>query len=204
MLFEEFCEHGMKRVPDVFEGMVVEIKPTVEIEHCVRFSMDSYVLVLAASSGKNLALAKRFSESFEKEGMAAKIVDLTTLHWPVYTPKLDGDQDKSPDTSELSSLILNSTALVVCAPEYNGVMPPALNNTIAWLSVESADFRKLFNNRTVLLATHSGGGGAHCLMAMRHQFSFLGSNVIGRSMTLNKSKPFSQETMDDLIQRILQ
>ena len=85
--------------------------------------MDSYVLVLAASSGKNLALAHRFSESFEKEGMTAKIVDLTTLHWPVYTPELDGDRDKSPDTSELSSLILNSTALVVCAPEYNGVMP---------------------------------------------------------------------------------
>ena len=55
--------------------------------------------------------------------MAAKIVDLTTLHWPVYTPELDGDRDNSPDTSELSSLILNSTALVVCAPEYNGVMP---------------------------------------------------------------------------------
>ena len=188
----------------VFQGMVTQMKPTVEIEYCIRSTMDSYVLVLAASSGKNLALAQRFSESFEKQGMTAKIVDLTTLHWPVYTPELDGDREKSPYTSELASLILNSTALVVCAPEYNGVMPPALNNTIAWLSVESGDFRKLFNNRTVLLATHSGGGGAHCLMAMRHQFSFLGSNVIGRTMTLNKSKPFSQETMDDLVQRVLQ
>ena len=194
----------MKPVAEVFQGMVTQMKPTVEIEYRIRSTMDSYVLILAASSGKNLALAQRFSESFEKEGENAKIVDLTTLHWPVYTPELDGDRDKSPDTSELSSLILNSTALVVCAPEYNGVMPPALNNTIAWLSVESDDFRKLFNNRTVLLATHSGGGGAHCLMAMRHQFSFLGSNVIGRAMTLNKSKPFSQETMDNLIQRVLQ
>ena len=204
MLFEEFREHGLPSMAAVFQGMVTQMKPTVEIEYCIRSTMDSYVLVLAASSGKNLALAQRFSESFEKKGMAAKILDLTTLHWPVYTPELDGDRDNSPDTSELSYLILNSTALVVCAPEYNGVMPPALNNTIAWLSVESDDFRKLFNNRTVLLATHSGGGGAHCLMAMRHQFSFLGSNVIGRSMTLNKSKPFSQETMDDLIQRVLQ
>ena len=204
MLIEEFREHVSSSLADVFQVMVTEMKPTVEIEYCIRSTMDSYVLVLAASSGKNLALAQRFSESFEKKGVTAKIVDLTTLHWPVYTPELDGDRDKSPDTSELSSLILNSTALVVCAPEYNGVMPPALNNTIAWLSVESDDFRKLFNNRSVLLATHSGGGGAHCLMAMRHQFSFLGSNVIGRSMTLNKSKPFSQETMDDLIQRVLQ
>ena len=204
MLIEEFREHGWCSVADLYQGMVFRVKPTVEIQYRTRNSMDSYVLVLAASSGKNLILAQRFSESFEKEGVNAKIVDLTTLHWPVYTPELEGDSHKSPDTTELSSLILNSTALVVCAPEYNGVMPPALNNTIAWLSVESDDFRQLFNNRTVLLATHSGGGGAHCLMAMRHQFSFLGSNVIGRSMNLNKSKPYSQKTMDDLIQRVLQ
>lgn len=167
-------------------------------------SMDSYILVLAASSGKNLELAHRFQESFEKGGMDATIVDLTTLQWPVYIPALDGDPEKAPDTTELSNLILHSKALVVCAPEYNGVMPPALNNTIAWLSVESDDFRRLFNNRTVLLASHSGGGGSHCLMAMRHQFSFLGSNVIGRTMNLNKSKSFSQETMDDLVSRVLQ
>jgi NAD(P)H-dependent FMN reductase len=99
---------------------------------------------------------------------------------------------------------MKASALVVCAPEYNGLTPPTLNNCIAWLSVRCDDFRILFNNRTVLLATHSGGGGAHCLMAMRQQFSFLGSNVIGRSMTLNSSKPFSQSTMDDLVDRVIQ
>ena len=166
--------------------------------------MDSYVLVLAASSGKNLELAHRFCETFANKGMESEVVDLTTLHWPVYIPELDGSDEHEPETSELSDLILNSKALVVCAPEYNGIMPPALNNTIAWLSVQSDDFRRLFNNRTVLLATHSGGGGAHCLMAMRHQFSFLGSNVIGRTLTLNKTKSFSQETMDDLVDRVLQ
>ena len=166
--------------------------------------MDSYVLVLAASSGKNLELAHRFCETFASRGIGSDVVDLTTLHWPVYIPELDGSDEHEPETSELSDLILNSKALVVCAPEYNGIMPPALNNTIAWLSVQSDDFRRLFNNRTVLLATHSGGGGAHCLMAMRHQFSFLGSNVIGRTLTLNKTKSFSQETMDDLVERVLQ
>jgi NAD(P)H-dependent FMN reductase len=184
--------------------MVLFRKPTIEIQQVNSYFMDSYVMVLAASSGKNLILANQFCRSLEQHGMATKLVDLTTLHWPVYTPELDGDSDREPSTSEISELILNSEALVVCAPEYNGVMPPALNNTIAWLSVQTDDFRRLFNNRTVLLATHSGGGGAHCLMAMRHQFSHLGSNVIGRTMTLNSKKPFSQETMDDLIGRVLQ
>ena len=184
--------------------MVLVWQPTIEIQQANGSIMDSYVMVIAASSGKNLVLANQFCQSFEQQGMPTKLIDLTTLHWPVYTPELDGDSDREPTTSEVSELILNSEALVVCAPEYNGIMPPALNNTIAWLSVQSDDFRRLFNNRTVLLATHSGGGGAHCLMAMRHQFSFLGSNVIGRTMTLNSKKPFSQETMDDLVQRVLQ
>ena len=183
--------------------MVTFVKPTIEIYSAKPSFMDSYILVLAASSGKNFKLAHRFAESLLSKGVGAQVVDLTTLQWPVYTPELDGDVEREPDTSTLEDLILHSKALIVCAPEYNGVMPPSLNNSIAWLSVRSDDFRRLFNNRTVLLATHSGGGGAHCLMAMRHQFSFLGSNVIGRTMTLNKSKQYSQATMDDLIQRLL-
>ena len=162
------------------------------------------VVILAASSGKNYTLANKFSDTFTEKGVNSEVVDLTKLDWPLYTPETEEDSTAVPDTSALSDLISDAPALVVCAPEYNGVMPPVLNNCIAWLSVQSDDFRLLFNNKTVLLATHSGGGGAHCLMAMRQQFSFLGSNVIGRSMTLNKSKEFSQSTMDDLVNRVMQ
>ena len=162
------------------------------------------VVILAASSGKNYTLANKFSDTFTEKGVNSEVVDLTKLDWPLYTPETEEDSTAVPDTSALSDLISDAPALVVCAPEYNGVMPPVLNNCIAWLSVQSDDFRLLFNNKTVLLATHSGGGGAHCLMAMRQQFSHLGSNVIGRSMTLNKSKEFSQSTMDDLVTRVMQ
>ena len=162
------------------------------------------VVILAASSGKNYTLANKFSDTFTEKGVNSEVVDLTKLDWPLYTPETEEDSTAVPDTSALSDLISDAPALVVCAPEYNGVMPPVLNNCIAWLSVQSDDFRLLFNNKTVLLATHSGGGGAHCLMAMRQQFSFLGSNVIGRSMTLTKSKEFSQSTMDDLVTRVMQ
>jgi len=162
------------------------------------------VLILSASSGKNLTLANAFKETFTSRNLNAEVVDLTELDWPLYTPLTEKNLDAVPDTSSLSDLIMKASALVVCAPEYNGLTPPTLNNCIAWLSVRYDDFRILFNNRTVLLATHSGGGGAHCLMAMRQQFSFLGSNVIGRSMTLNSSKPFSQSTMDDLVDRVIQ
>ena len=166
--------------------------------------MVANVVILAASSGKNLILANRFKEAFASKDVDSEIVDLTTLNWPVYTPELENDPKLSPDTGSLSDLMISASSFVVCAPEYNGLVPPCLNNSIAWLSVQCDDFRFLFNNKTVLLATHSGGGGAHCLIAMRQQFSHLGSNVIGRSMTLNKTKTFSQSTMDDLVNRVIQ
>lgn len=161
------------------------------------------VVILSASSGHNLTLANRFHETFLKHNVESQVVDLTKLDWPVYTPEVEQNPDSSPDTSLLSDLMISASVFVVCAPEYNGLVPPCLNNSIAWLSVQCDDFRFLFNNKTVLLATHSGGGGANCLMAMRQQFSHLGSNVIGRSMTLNKTKTFSQSTMDDLVNRVI-
>ena len=162
------------------------------------------VVILAASSGKNYTLANKFCDTFTEKGVNSEVVDLTKLDWPLYTPETEKNPNVVPETTSLSDLILDAGALVVCAPEYNGVMPPVLHNCIDRRSVQRDDFRLLFNNKTVLLATHSGGGGAHCLMAMRQQFSFLGSNVIGRSMTLNKSKEFSQSTMDDLVTRVMQ
>jgi len=162
------------------------------------------IVIISASSGKNLALAHIFKETFTSRELNSEVVDLTELDWPLYTPQTEKNPNAVPDTGTLSNLILKASVLVVCAPEYNGLIPPTLNNCIAWLSVQCDDFRVLFNNKTVLLATHSGGGGAHCLMAMRQQFSFLGSNVIGRSMTLNSSKQFSQSTMDDLVNRVIQ
>ena len=164
--------------------------------------MDSYVLVLAASSGKNLALAQRFSESFEKKG-SAKIVDLTTLHWPVYTPELDGDRDKSPDTSELSSLILTQplwlfvllSTTVLCLLHSTTRLHGSPSSRMIFENVQQSN-RFARNTQWWWWSTLSDGYAPPIL--------FLGSNVIGRSMTLNKSKPFSQETMDDLIQRALQ
>ena len=36
---------------------------------------------------------------------------------------------------------------MICAPEYNGSIPPILSNFIAWLSISGADFRNFFNGQ---------------------------------------------------------
>ena len=99
--------------------------------------------------------------------------------------------------------ILHCDGMIVCAPEYNGSTPPVLTNFIAWVSVQSSNFRLLFNKRNVGLASVSGGGGQHVIMSMRMQFSFLGSNVLGRSIVVNKSKSLNSEAVEEMIAGVL-
>ena len=56
--------------------------------------------------------------------------------------------------------------------------------------------------KPVGLGTHSGGGGAHVIMAMRQQFSFIGSDVIGRACLSGRDKEANPETIDAMIDNL--
>ena len=119
------------------------------------------LLVLAASNGENLKLAERFAAASQERGMGAEVLDLTTLPLPLYTPRIHADGGIPQAVAELSRQLERIPLWVICAPEYNGSIPPVLTSTIAWLSVQGEDFRSLFNGRPIAIATHSGGGRLH-------------------------------------------
>ena len=60
---------------------------------------------------------------------------------------------------DLATRIIDLKAFIIVAPEYNGVMPPVLNNAMAWTSRATKNWRDAFDDKIVALATHSGGGG---------------------------------------------
>ena len=91
---------------------------------------------------------------------------------------------------------------VICAPEYNGSIPPVLTSAIAWLSVQGSDFRALFNGRPVVIATHSGGGGTTVMTALRLQLAHLGAHVVGRQLVSNKNQPAQDDSIADLLARL--
>ena len=93
---------------------------------------------------------------------------------------------------------------VICAPEYNGSIPPILSNFIAWLSISGDDFRNLFNGQPIAIATFSGGIGLELLTSLRIQLVHLGSQVLGRQLLSSYSKPIDTKTIDDILQRLLQ
>ena len=161
------------------------------------------LIVLAASNGENLKLAGRCVNAAHQRQAQAELIDLTSLNLPLYTPRSQAAGAEA-DLVCLRDRLHAAPRWIICAPEYNGSIPPVLSNAIAWLSVMDTDFRALFNGRPMAIATHSGGGGMELLMSLRIQLCHLGADVIGRQLLSNASKPAKDDSIDDLVKRLLQ
>ena len=159
-------------------------------------------LMITATSGTNLELAERFAGVAREKGHDADVVDLVQMDLPMFTVARSSDPEQTVDVSELTQQMIEADAWIVVAPEYNGSMPPTLNNAIAWLSGDWQNFRTMCTGKPVGLATHSGGGGAHVIMAMRQMFSFIGADVMGRALTSDRNKEANPETIDAMIDNL--
>ena len=164
---------------------------------------DPDLLVLTASNGENLQLAQRFVDCAEQQQRRAELLDLTRVELPLFNPRTK-TADAPSSLRALEHQLQRSPRWVICAPEYNGSIPPVLSNAIAWLSVQGDDFRTLFNGRPVAIATVSGSGGMELLLSLRIQLTHLGAQVVGRQLLSNRNKPAEDVTIGDLMNRLLQ
>ncbi|MEO1002428.1 MAG: NAD(P)H-dependent oxidoreductase [Cyanobacteria bacterium J06638_7] len=160
------------------------------------------LLVIAASNGENLSLASRFAAEAERLHQAAEVLDLTSLELPLFTPRIQA-LGIPPGLAALERQLAAAPRWVICAPEYNGSIPPVLTSAIAWLSVQGDDFRLLFNGRPVAITSHSGGGGHTLLVALRLQLAHLGAQVVGRQLVSTAARPAKDSSITDLLQRLI-
>ena len=164
----------------------------------------SNLLVITASNGENLQLAKRFLKIGEQLGTKAELLDLTSLDLPLYNPRTHAQTGIPPLVKSLSSQMGAIPYWVICAPEYNGSIPPIFTSALAWLSVQGDDFRYLFNGKPIAMATFSGGGGMELLLSLRIQLTHLGAQVVGRQLLSNNNKPAEDSSIQDLLERLMQ
>ncbi len=162
------------------------------------------LLVIAASSGENLILAKRFIEIGEKLEATPDLIDLTTIDLPLFNPRTHDKYGVPKEIKDLHSRMLSAPRWVICAPEYNGSIPPVLTSAIAWLSVQETDFRQLFNGRPIAIASVSGVGCMELLISLRIQLSHLGAQVVGRQLASNTQNPAKDKSIEDVLQRLIQ
>ena len=118
--------------------------------------------------------------------------------------KKELSSSKKDKIKEIKKKLFVIKKWVICAPEYNGSIPPILSNFIAWLSISGEDFRDLFNGQPIAIATFSGGIGLELLTSLRIQLVHLGSQVLGRQLLSSYSKEIDTKTIEDIIQRLLQ
>ena len=162
------------------------------------------LLVLTSSSGENLKMAQKFIEIAMKINIESELIDLTEIDLPLFNPRTS-DQETTLKTLQVLEKKMNSYShWVICAPEYNGSIPPVFTSALAWLSVQNDDFRQLFNGRPIAMASFSGGGGMELLVSLRIQLTHLGAQVVGRQLMSNNNKPAKDESIEDLLKRLLQ
>ncbi len=161
------------------------------------------LLIITASDGENLKLANKFLSVGKQLNIKTDVLDLTDLDLPLFTPKKHAELGVQTSIESLQNKMTSYSHWVICAPEYNGSIPPVLTNAIAWLSVQEKDFRKLFNGRPIAMASFSGGGCMELLISMRIQLTHLGAEVIGRQLASNSNNPAKDESIQDILQRLL-
>ena len=162
------------------------------------------LIIISASCGKNLELSKKFQKKSNEMQINSEILDLTIFNIPLFNPRIHTKENIPVEIIEIKKKLFATERWIICAPEYNGSIPPILSNLIAWLSISGDDFRNLFNGQPIAIATFSGGVGLELLTSLRIQLVHLGSQVLGRQLFSSFSKPADMKAIEDMIQRLLQ
>ena len=162
------------------------------------------LIIITASCGKNLELSQKFQEKSIELKLNSEILDITTFNIPLFNPRIHTKENIPVEITEIKEKLFETEKWIICAPEYNGSIPPILSNLIAWLSISGDDFRNLFNGQPIAIATFSGGVGLELLTSLRIQLVHLGSQVLGRQFLSSYSKPIDTKTIEDILQRLLQ
>jgi len=163
----------------------------------------SKIGILVASAGNNRKLGDKLQELATSLNVETQIINLVDLNLPLYST-VEEERSGIPDTAkDLAEQILALNAFIIVAPEYNGVMPPVLNNAMAWTSRSTDSWRDAFNDKIVGLATHSGGGGAKGLQAMRIMYQHLGANILARELLTTYEKPLNEDSAKKMIEQLI-
>ena len=160
------------------------------------------ILIISATSRNNLILAKSIYTTCNNLNINTELIDLEEYNIPLYTPI---EQDKSIPIlmDSIIEKFIEASGFIICAPEYNGSIPPVLTNIIAWLSVMVNDWRRVFNGKVGLMATHSGGGGNNLLQSLRIQLNHLGTLVLPRAIVVNSKIKFDTNSAKVKIEQLL-
>lgn len=160
------------------------------------------ICIVLASIGKNLGLANEISEVLKEKNCEVSFLNIVEMNLPLYS--------SSAETIHSAEVLINpykdhiiADGFVFVAPEYNGGPPPTFNNFLAWVSRSTKNWRETFNGKPAMLASFSAGSGIQALVIMRLQLSYVGMNVVGRTIQSTSGRAHKLDEVIDTCDALL-
>ncbi len=168
------------------------------------------ILIVSATRKNNYKLAKDIEAILKLKINNHKphninIISLEDFSLPIYTESsFDNNLNTYKDTIEkLTNKFVKSQGIIICGPEYNGSIPPIINNAIAWISSTTDYWRDAFNKKIALIGTNSGGPGTKYITTMKLQMEHLGCVVMPRAISANKANPLNEESTTKILEQFI-
>ena len=163
------------------------------------------ILIISATSKNNLELAEKIESIIDTSIVDSEVLNLDKHCLPIFT-EIFFHKNKNNYLTEakfITDKFVNADGIIVCAPEYNGSIPPIVSNTIAWISMSTEYWRDGFNNKVGLLCSHSGGQARKFITSMKLQLEHLGMIIVPRNIVLNSSKQFNIDSSKKILKQFI-
>lgn len=164
--------------------------------------MKKKICIVVASIGKNLALANEIEDVLKEKNIETCFLNIVEMNLPLYTSAAESLHSAEELINPYKDTI-SADAFVFVAPEYNGGPPPSFNNFLAWVSRSTKNWRETFNSKPAMIASFSAGSGVQALVIMRLQLSYVGMNVIGRTIQSTTGRLHKTEEVKDTCEALI-
>ena len=155
---------------------------------------DMKVLAFAGSTREdsyNKKLVREAAGLAKQMGATVTVIDLKDFPMPFYDGDLEASQGLPPQAKRLRALMMDSDAIVIATPEYNGSVSAVLKNAIDWASRdEKGQFSgEAFAGKKFALmsASPGGGGGARALAHLQTIIENVGGQVLDQRVAIAKA-----------------
>ena len=162
------------------------------------------LLIVSATPFSNFDLSEQIKVYLEKKSdLSCQIISLEDLNLPLFTPSLEvkiKEQNNFPkEIAEIKSMLVSADATIWCSPEYNGGISPIITNTIAWVSRIGDDWKEGFDGKKTLICSSSGGNGNNFVKGFSIQLSYLGANILEKSLIKTKKNGIKTEEFTEVL-----
>lgn len=160
-------------------------------------SAEIKVLAFSGSTRKdsyNQQLVKDAAEMARQMGATVTVVSLKDYPMPFYDADLEAKEKMPKNAKKLRNLMMQSDAIIIASPEYNGSLPAVLKNTLDWASRSEEGGSSLdpFKGKrfAIMSASPGKGGGARALVHLRSILEGVGGVVVSKQVSIPQAHEY--------------